>query len=312
MRNILAKPILILATALPLFAFSQNGRPQDVQPLPKEPGEIKIASWNQNWFPDGSYKTKSAKIRRNTIFSAARFVVSYWDVDVCLFQEMRNLQACKDLVDQMSESKELQDYRLNICSSYPGQLQQDCIISIYPTVDCGYYNWKNGPEVTPPRGFTWAVLDIKGHLVLFATTHWKSNKSQSDSDIGRAEERAVSKKMRDQSSQELLAELKVLEKKTYGERKIEHVFIGGDFNTSFFTDDFKDEKALQRILDAGYTDTFSTISEEERRKADGKGYWPGAVLDYIFYKGPGTVCKPDVSPRSPTSDHALISVVLKF
>lgn len=300
----------LLAILLPFLSLAQYGRPSYVQPLDKAWGEVKIATWNQNWFPDGTMTDSDAKTKAEAISSASRFVSKYWKCDVCCFQEMKSENVCQQITDAMNKISP--GYKLNICSHYPHQTQQDCIISKYTAVASGEYGWSRDKKDPPPRGFVWAVLDIKGTLVFVATTHWNSNKLHGKDTKAHKKQIKLNKKMREQAAREMFAEVTQLVQKQYGLRTVQHVFLAGDFNTSLYLDEFAKEQSIRLFTNNGYIDALAAMPLEKRRKADGNGPWLGNIIDYIFYFGKGTLTKPEVAPHNPTSDHALVSVNLKL
>lgn len=285
-------------------------RPQEIKPTAKEAGEVKICTWNMNWFPSGSPEKNTAKEESKRIDSAARFL-RWWECDVVLFQEMRDRGTCERLL----KPGILDGWSVNACADYshaPGttMFQQDAILSRFRTLDGGHVEFDRRREHAPPRGFVWAVLDVSGKPMLFVTTHLKSNRFSGQNDDKDAELLEDMRK-REESARQILAWLAKAETKTYEGKPVSDVFVGGDFNTSLFDPAFKKEKSLTLFLDAGYEDTFAGV--ERPLRSTMPDWWgkPGPVLDYLLHKGPAQTVHPQVAPRQYTSDHRLIGTMLK-
>ena len=264
------------------------------------------------WFPSGSMEKKPRKEEAQRIDSAARFV-KWWGADVVMFQEMRDAATCSNLVARPA----LAGFKVNVCSQYAPSYrrapswQQDAIISRYDAVDAGFLEFERRRRpAAPPRGMTWAVLDIDGHLHAFVTVHLKSNRS-SNWGGPTEEERQANTAKREEAARQLTAFVKQnLEGKSYKGRRIENVWIGGDFNTSTFDTAFAGEQTIHTITAAGYRDVFAGVPESDRATIPQTRNHAAGVFDWLFVKGPAKLSTPSVAPKQPTSDHLLISVFL--
>ena len=302
---------LAVAAALPVLA---KDRPSDFTVTPTAPGAVKVCSWNMEWFPSGKPEPKPAKEEAERIDSAARFL-KWQNSDIVLLQEMRDAATCSNLVANAA----LAGFRVNVCSQFRRSTpwtdanQQDAVISRFPTVDAGFMEWnRRKPPASPPRGLTWAVLDVKGELWAFIVVHLKSNRLNAWTDDEKKTEAIVNRQKREESALQLVAWAKEnLEGKTYGGRTIKNVFIGGDFNTDQAQKAYKKEKTIPTVTAAGYADTFANVPEAKRQSMPESRHYSAARFDYIFHKGPATISSPEVAPKQYTSDHCMVSVQVK-
>lgn len=276
---------------------------------------VRIGTWNMRWFPSG-YPIKEES-RRNPqreykrIDSAARLIARD-KVDILVMEEMRDRKTCEMLVTNDA----LKGFIVNACTEFTAPPDaavpphQNAIISRYEAVDSGYREWKYSRKykVRPPRGFVYAVYDISGSLVGVVGIHLKSNYIPENDPNGENAPK-VNRTMREESSRQLLKFTKELLAKDYNGRKIDSIVIAGDFNTSLFDDGYKGEETITSLLDKGYADCFKGVPE--RNTMPKSKYYPATCFDYILIKGSAEFFAPLVSVKQYTSDHKMISVVVR-
>ena len=303
-------PRLLFALLLAsLFSACLSSR----EPLAKEPDEVRIAAWNMEWFPYGQPAPIAADEQQTRVEAAAAFV-RWRNPDVLLASEVTSALAATNLVLSIAG-----DYAVSSCSLFTTRdpnfsPQQTAIISRYPTLDWGWERWQpDAAGVRPTRGFTWAVIDIRGHLILFCCMHLKSNYIPEDQ---REDPVAVDKALRaswaarEESARQMVARANALSAQTYDGRAVEGVFIGGDFNTCIFSDLFKGEKTLPILRAAGFRDCFVELPRDQRISFPEQDGYPASVLDYLLYRGTPPVTAPAVAPKQDVSDHCMISTAL--
>lgn len=311
------KKILIAA----LFAVAFSGFADDAVPGSKpvsavHSNSVRIAAWNMKWFPSG-YPVKAgdkpnAQSEYKRINSAARFIRRE-NPDIVMFEEMRDLATCTNLLAQM----DVKGWQVSACSEFPKvpdmeiPTHQNAIISHYKAVDSGFREWKFMEEVRPPRGFVYAVLDIDGRLVACFGIHLKSNYIGDDVEDKDAQAK-INTKMREVSAKQLVAAVGEFCAKDYGGRKISDVFIGGDFNSSIFDKAYAGEKTMQIFKDAGFSDCFDGVPEAERYTMPESKRYKATVFDYMLHRGPAKTSDPKVAIKQYTSDHQMISVAVGF
>lgn len=276
---------------------------------------VRVGTWNMRWFPSG-FPIKEASQRNpqreyKRIDSAARLIARD-KVDILVMEEMRDRKTCEMLVTNDA----LKGFIVNACTEFTANKDasvpphQNAIISRFEAVDSGYREWKYSRKykVRPPRGFVYAVYDISGSLVGVIGIHLKSNYIPKDDPNGDDAPR-VNRTMREESSRQLLKFAKELLAKDYNGRKIDSIIIAGDFNTSLFDDGYKGEETITSLLDKGYQDCFKGVLE--RNTMPQSKYYPATCFDYILIKGSHEFFAPLVSKKQYTSDHQMISVVVR-
>ncbi len=320
--RVLVSPAVFAAAGLFVAGLGRAAdAPSADQANPGASGGVRIAAWNMKWFPlgrplpiDNSGETAKARGDRlewekRRLNSAARFI-RWQDADVVLLEEMRDRKTCEELVAQPCFT----NWKVNACSEFPQvpeatiPAHQNAIVSRFVAVDAGFGLWKTNATLCPPRGYVWAVLDIRGSLVAFVGVHLKSNYIPAEVEDKEAQAK-LNTAIREESARQLVAFADTLHGKRYGARKVSDVFLAGDFNTSIFDKAFAGEKTIPVVKAAGYKDCFDKMPEASRYTMPESKWYPPTVFDYLFHKGRTRVSGPEVSIPSYTSDHQMISVV---
>lgn len=275
---------------------------------------VRIGAWNMEWFPvghllkEGEVSNPTNEARR--ISSASRFM-RWQEMDVVMLEEMRDKATCEALVAGINRPT----WQVNVCSEFPTPPEftvpthQNAIISRFHAVDSGFVRWKAEGEIQPPRGYSWAVLDINGELNLFCVVHLKSNYIKDDVEDKDAVAK-INRTMREMSARQLVTAIDKMSTKEYNGRKIVNTIVGGDFNLSIFADAWKGERTIQTFLDAGFVDVFANVPLKDRYTMPETKWYPTTVFDYLLIKGPAKFSGPEVSIPQYTSDHQMVTVVL--
>ena len=271
--------------------------------------QIKVCTWNMRWFPSGSPVQKPAKDEYKRTDSAARFL-NWQKVDIVMLQEVRSAEVVTNLIKQM----ERPDMKVAACTEFPTlptdpvPSHQNAIITHLPVIDSGYAKWEKAEELEPPRGYAYAVVDYEGTLVLCFSVHFKSNFIAEGEDPEKTP--IINRKTRELTARQFVAIADKLSKKEYNGRKIEAVFLAGDFNTSIFDENFKGETTIQTIIDGGYCDVYADVSQDKRETMPATKWHPSTVFDYIFYKGEKKLDDPYIAPKQWISDHRMVTIKL--
>ena len=295
------------------IAFGQD-RPKNYTVTPTPPGAVKVASWNMRWFPSGTKDKKPVKEERARNSSAARFI-AWQNLDVVLLQEMRNAQITSNLVNHAA----LRDkgFQVNAVSNFRPPFRraeayhQNAIISRFPTVDAGFKEWqrRNKGIGAPPRGLLWAVLDVNGDLVVFITVHLKSNMIPGYVEDKQAVAASNTAK-REESARQLVAFANTFKGKKYGDRYVQAIVIGGDFNTDPTQADYRDETTIPTVINGGFADVSKDVAQAKRATMPQTRNHPACCFDYLFHAGRGRLSNPEVLPAQYTSDHQAVAVCL--
>jgi endonuclease/exonuclease/phosphatase family metal-dependent hydrolase len=270
---------------------------------------VKICTWNMRWFPSGSPVQKPAKDEFKRTDSAARFL-NWQKVDVVMLQEVRSAEVVTNLIKQM----ERPDMKVVACTAFPTlptdpvPSHQNAIISHFPVLESGYAAWEKADGLEPPRGYAYAVLDCNGVLTLCFSVHFKSNFIAEGEDQEKTP--IINRKTRELTARQFVAIADKLSQKEFDGRKIEAVFLAGDFNTSIFDDNFKGETTIKTIIDGGYRDVYADVPQDKRETMPATKWHSSTVFDYIFYKGEKKLDDPYIAPKSWISDHRLVSIKL--
>ncbi|MBQ2282299.1 MAG: endonuclease/exonuclease/phosphatase family protein [Kiritimatiellae bacterium] len=278
-----------------------------VSPFIPWENQVKVCTWNMRWFPSGSPVVKPAKDEYKRSESAARFL-NWQKVDIVMLQEVRSAEVVTNLIKMM----ERPGMKVAACTQFPTlptdpvPQHQNAIITHYPVIDSGFAKWEKDGELEPPRGYAYAVIDCEGTLILCFSVHFKSNFIAKEEDSVKTP--IINRQTREATARQFVAIADTLSKKEYDGRKIEAVFLAGDFNTSIFDENFKGEKTIQTIIDGGYRDVYADVPADQRETMPATKWHSSTVFDYIFYKGDKKLNDPYVAPKSWISDHRLVSI----
>lgn len=247
----------------------------------KEPAQIRLATWNIEWFPAG--QRNSAKKNVQQQMQAASDIIKEFKPDILLTQETRNLGALislNKLMDKLS-------FTHIACARYYEENQAK-ILENKPTQNTGIfsrYPWKDIWEVdfdtltyvnAPTRGWLGSRFDISGTPFFVYNTHTKSNFGASNE-----QDRANNYEKRVNAIHEL--------KRDWDRLKLDpakdKIIIVGDFNTDAFDEKFKDEKTFPLLQEWGFRHCFEGLPLEKRTTLPGRKDepFPDGTFDYIWF-----------------------------
>ena len=266
--------------------------------------QLRVTTWNLDWFPDGSQKGVSAEVQAQRIQAAAETLRKI-DADVLLLQEVRDYAVCEKLAEAIKPNT----YTVAVCSAFrepfvPGDgigRQQCAILVKTPALAAWSETWKSSGRVGPPRGFAFAWLRVKGRDYGVYCVHLKSNLVRS------ADPNAVRKNIlkRELATSQLSAHLKDTLAKVIP--TIQTVIVGGDFNTNPDEPAFAEEKTLTNLTAAGFANCWAGVPLERRLTHPSNGRYPGATFDYLLLRG-GRLSGPAVLTPAGVSDHRPVTV----
>lgn len=292
----------IVAAALAALLFLFAGRTS----TPKKASDsIRVTTWNLQWFPNGSAKPAPVGKQVQTIAAAAR-VLSQLDPDVVLLQEIRDREACDRLIEALAPAK----YEVLVCSDFREGMgnartyQQVAILAKESAAGAWASAWKTKGLVDPPRGYAFAVIPFGKRQVGFYSLHLKSNLTRNSPD----KESQLNILKRETSAEQLIDHARAMGKDY---PRMAGVVVGGDFNTNRDQELFAEEKTLKHFTTAGFTDPFAGVPLINRVTHPGKGRYPDATFDYLFFKG----LKPAAGPmieRTKASDHLPVTIDFKL
>lgn len=251
-----------------------------VQPFLAFCEQIKVTTWNMEWFPSGSPNLASLEVEAKRIQDAAD-VLRKINPDVILLQEIRDLETCEKLANALKPEV----YSVAVCSRFKDGFgsaigwQQVAILSKKPALAAWSENWKTVGKVDPPRGFSFAAIRYGTNDIGFYSVHLKSNLTRGNAELGNQ----LNILKRELAAEQILRHSKEVE--AVLTNALEAVVIAGDFNTNPDQDLFVSEKTLRLLNSEEFLSGFEKLPLASRVTHPGKGRYPDATFDYVFIKG---------------------------
>ena len=270
---------------------------------------VSFATWNMEWFPSGWPEPRPAADEAARIEKAAAELRAQGVPDVLLVQEVRDERTCRAFSRALGRGAP----QLAVCSDFwfsPTNrgLQQVAVFSRFPVLASGWEDWRAGDFVFPPRGFAWAVLDVRGEKVAVFDVHLKSNYVPEGKDEARQE--VLNRLKRELAARQLVARAEEIAR-TNG-WNVAKLLVAGDFNTAAEDPRFAKEKTMRTVYAAGFRDAFEGIPEADRPTLPASDRYPAATFDHICAKGFGEPFARRVGKHVPTSDHAPLYAAWSF
>ena len=278
--------------------------------------DVSCCTWNMKWFPSGRRNLRADVTEEQAKCQTAGRMISnaLCDLDggrsanraIVFVQEVRDAEVCTNLAANINGG----GMKVASVSDFKDQAgfslwQQTAILTTLPIIDAGFEVWKGSSAVTPPRGFTYALLDAKedGHVLCFSV-HLKSNLNQKGTEF------------EDQSNiykRECCAAqiLDVIARYRDAGKSVAQVVIAGDFNTNEDDPSFVSEATLRSFYGAHFRSCFAGLKKKDRVTHPGRGVYADATFDYILYKGFERSRIRKIFVGEPISDHHIVGVNLK-
>ena len=222
--------------------------------------------------------------------------------DILLVQEIRDRATCDAFAAKLGG-----DLGTAVCSDFwynptNRSLQQLAIFSRHPCVAAGFERWAAADFVYPPRGFAWAVFDVRGRRVACFDVHLKSNYVPEGQD--EAKQSVLNRLKREISARQLASRIGEIAAANAGpDGAAPAVVVAGDFNVASEDPRFAGETTLQTMLEAGLESAFAGIPESERPTLPASERYPAVVFDHVFTRGLGKPLSRRVGRSLETSDH---------
>ena len=261
-------------------------------------GELSVVTWNLEWFPSGSSKGFASKEIESKRISSVAETLKQINGDIFILQEVRDNQACKDLVEALKPL----NYTISVCSQFKEGfggavgLQQIAILSKLQATASWAENWNTVSISDPPRGFAFASFRVGTNDIGVYGVHLKSNLTRGDIERGRQlnilkRELAAEKVMRH-----------INESSFNKTNQMEVVIVGGDFNTSLDQNEFASERTLTIFKENQFESGYEDVDLKQRITIPGKLKYPDATFDYLFVRPKSISSKPTITPVT-VSDH---------
>jgi endonuclease/exonuclease/phosphatase family metal-dependent hydrolase len=280
----LLAPVAALCAALFLSALS---------PLRAAPVQVRVTTWNLDWFPNGRPAEAPPEKQQQRITEAAD-VLRPLNSDIILLQEMKDYDTCARLAEAIAPHR----YQVAICSAFKESngigKQQVAILAKENAQAAWAEKWKSMEGVDPPRGFAFAWFKIRGADVGVYAVHLKSNLVMHGD---KAEERKKNVNKREIAARQVVGHMhEVIETKMPNVRSI---VVGGDFNTN--ADEFAEDVSLETLVKSGFVSCMQNVARTMRVTHPGGHGYPDTTFDYIFARN-ATVSAPEII-RTKASDH---------
>lgn len=292
-----------LALSLCAMFWSPKGR------VPAVENGLRVAIWNMEWFPAGGPEPQNAAVEGEKILAAGRVLRRAGVPDVFVAVEIRDEETCQALAGTLRDPA----FQPVVCSDFlydptNRALQQIAIFSRYPAVRSGAEPYHASGFINPPRGFSWAVLDVDGAFVAVYGVHLKSNYIPEEAE--HPDKLAVLNRLkREASARQVLAHAEALCEQGVDGTNVVAVVICGDFNTSPEDGRFAKEKTCSYLTEAGFQDAFAEVPLAERTTLPGNEIYPDAVFDRLYSRGLEAPAARLIVPQTPVSDHCPVYVV---
>ena len=273
------------------------------QMAPEDPTHFKLVFWNIQWFPGGKMDgATEAEVKAQ--IAAVQSQIEELDPDILGMQEIRDEKAAELAIAKLPGAS------VQVCSDFLSSrgektTQQLVIASRLPAIGAWWEAWKEGPRITPKRGFAFAAFQpTPGNVLLVYTVHLKSNRGELAENIA----------MREESAFQLLSHVAAMEKAYRGLGTVS-VIIGGDFNTSADDAKFGLEKTLSKMEAAGFESSWKNKPLKQRvtlpsapSKNPKSPPFPDACFDFVFVKNARILTTSVNIPATNPSDHRAVVV----
>ena len=260
-------------------------------------GNVRVTTWNLEWFPNGSPKELPPDQQAKRIAAAAD-VLRPLNSDVILLQEVQDYAVCA----RLAEAIRPHTYQVAICSAFKEPFtsglgkQQVAILAREPAQAAWSESWKSMDGVDPPRGFVFAWFKINGSDVGIYSLHLKSNLIMRGNKVTEAQKNI---RKREVAVDQLLNHIRDVIGRAMP--MVKSFVVGGDFNTNPDQTDFAEEKTLSKLTEAGFRNSIEGTPLVQRITHPGSGKYPDATFDYLFASNIIS-SKIQISP-SHASDH---------
>jgi len=267
--------------------------------------EVKVATWNIEWFPSGLVFKRAAPEVEQARVEAAAAVVKTYAPDILFAQEIRDAESAEKLIAATG----IEGMKLDVITDFKDNdgnpiFQQCAIISKYPVLDTRSERWRTFGVIDPPRGFAYALLDVNGELTACFTLHLKSNFQRTPRD------HQLNILKRELAIAQLLRFIDALPVGVDG-RVISRFIIAGDINSSLDDPAYLSEGTIRNILEAGFNNSFEGVPPARRVTLPGTGRYPDVTFDYVFWKGFAKQTALRLAPKDDVSDHHMVIVTLE-
>lgn len=262
-----------------------------------EPKEIRVVTWNLEWFPGRA--PKSTRAEKDAQITAVRAALAELKPDILVLQEVREEESVKLAL------QDLPGMEIAVFSKFDGA-QQLAIATKLPVNAAWTEEWERTGKDDPPRGFDFAAIELPGpekRLLLAYTFHFKSNHGgdkRMQSNIAK----------REAAGRQLGGHMEKIADHFVDQGKISWL-LAGDFNTSLDDPRFESEATMRHLLENGLKWSFEGIPATERETLPAEGSYPAITFDHILFRDLELVSVKVPHEYALASDHRPVLAVFK-
>ena len=249
---------------------------------------VKIVAWNLEWFPGRRPEPRPEEAVRH--MKQVQAALRRMQPDILILTEVRDADVVKEAVSV------LPGFTVHVASDFQLRHQQIAIASRYPSRAAWAQRWLQ-PIYGPPRGFSFASLDLPGgaHVLVFGV-HLKSNRGVD----------VMNRCMREASALQLIAYANFAKQRLGAERT--GVLLAGDFNTNLDSPKFKRDATCNLFRYSGFWWPFETLPPEQRITWHGRDYDP-VQFDHFFSWNLGRSAARPLGYDTVSDHHPIVMIV---
>ncbi|MEM7600637.1 MAG: endonuclease/exonuclease/phosphatase family protein [Verrucomicrobiota bacterium] len=279
----------------PNGSFATHGRTPELHSLEAFPkATIKLATWNLEWFPDGTSARDIVAGVRMERTEGVKSTLEKISPDILCVQEIKDPAVFTRMAGDLG-------YQTQLLSSFRG-VQEIGIVSRLPATLVGAADFRarlDGDNITPPRGFVYGLFRLKSLNLLVYSVHLKSN-------VGGIPTTAP---VRMESARQLLEHIELMRGRRIDPTMPLKVVLAGDFNTDPYQTTFEVDRTLEILQARGFQSTFEGLDRNEVITWHSDGRYPSATFDHILT--PDVDDKAVVYPSTRNlSDHLPVTLEL--
>lgn len=290
----------LLVPTLPAAERASTGDVAAPGPEDEDTQLYRVAAWNVEWFP-GMKVLPSLDAEAQHEKDLAQALPGL-EADVLCLQEVVSARALQRTLGSVP------GYRLNVISDFADAPQEMAIVSRFKAVESGAVPYTAAGPVQPPRGFSWAALDVgEGDLLLVYSVHFKSNRGEAQENYAMREEAAV---QLTRHMQETVARLKG----DGAQRRVAAV-VAGDFNTDPQNGKWEGDGTWNVFAKAGLKWTWEGVPEDQRLSWLGNDKFEATCFDHVLLwqlDGMAGSKAELLTPSLKISDHRPVAVTLTW
>jgi endonuclease/exonuclease/phosphatase family metal-dependent hydrolase len=228
---------------------------------------VKVISWNLEWYPGLKPEpTLEAEAQHEKELMKA---LPSLGADVICVQEVVSARSLTRAVNSVPGLK------VAFTSDFADAPQETAVISRYPVIEKGAVAFTANGPVQPPRGFTFAALDVgEGDALVVYSLHLKSNRGEAAENFAMRQEAAL------QVTKHALATVERL--KADGQKRRVAALVAGDFNSDPQNGKWEGDGTWSAFAKAGFKWSWEGVELKDRNSWVGNERFEPTCFDHIM------------------------------